>query len=245
MKKTQSPISEQSLFFYKICLLSFIIVFVAVIFFFVGKIFVPVEKLEEAGATPFQIQTVVIDAGHGGKDGGASVGEVYEKNLNLEISHKVAQFLSLYNVNVVMTRSEDSLLAEDSSNNKKRDDLFNRVKIAKQYEDPVFVSIHMNKFPQEKYKGLQVFFSGNNPYSESLALMIQSNVKEYLEDDNDRNVKRAGASIYVLDRLLCPSVLIECGFLSNPDDLNKLQSEEYQNALAFVIANSIIEYINL
>lgn len=245
MKKTQSSISEHSSFFYKFFLLSVLIVFVAVIFFFVGKSFVRADKVAEANTVPEPLVTVIVDAGHGGQDGGASVGEVYEKNLNLEISNKVVQFLALFNVDVVLTRDEDKLLADDSSGNKKRDDLYNRVNLVKKYEDPIFVSIHMNKFPQEKYKGLQVFFSANNSYSESLALMIQSNVKEYLEADNNRGVKRAGSSIYVLDRLMCPSVLVECGFLSNPEDLNKLQNEEYQNQLAFVIANSIIEYINL
>lgn len=191
------------------------------------------------------VPVVVIDAGHGGIDGGASAGEVYEKDLNLKISGKVRDYLSLYSVNAVMTRERDTLLADDESKHKKRDDLLARVKFANSFGDCIYVSIHMNKFPIEKYSGLQVFYSPNNPLSEALSLVIQENVREKIDPDNTRQTKKAGASIYVLDRLTCPAVLIECGFLSNAEELKKLTDDGYQNALAFVIAGSIIEYLNL
>ena len=137
------------------------------------------------------------------------------------------------------------MLAEDTSVNKKIDDLKNRVKIVENYELPIFVSINMNKFPIEKYRGLQVFYSPNNRQSEALAITVQKNVNKQLDPDNHRNVKKSDSSIYVLDRTFCPSVLIECGFLSNNYDIKNLTNEAYQAQLAFVIANSIIEYIEL
>ena len=110
---------------------------------------------------------------------------------------------------------------------------------------PIFVSIHANKFPIAKYRGIQVFYSPNDKKSEALAILIRENVIENLGEHNDRAVKKADTSIYVLDRAKCPAVLIECGFMSNPDDFALMTSEAYQEELAFVIANSIMEYINL
>ena len=102
----------------------------------------------------------------------------------------------------------------------------------------------MNKFPQEKYSGLQVFYSANNINSEFLAQKIQDNVVNALQNANNRKIKPSGTSIYVLDRLECPSVLVECGFMSNKDELEKLSNEEYRRSLAFIISQSIIEFIN-
>ena len=189
--------------------------------------------------------TIVLDAGHGGGDSGASVDGVLEKDLNLSITRKIREFLRLYDVDICLTRDGDFLLADEASTHKKRDDLFNRVDIARKFDSPVFVSIHMNKFPESKYRGFQVFYSSNSPYSEALALVMRDNNVAHLDCENSRDIKKATSSIYVLDRLECPAVLVECGFLSNPVDLKNLCDEQYQNKLAFVIANSIIEYIKL
>lgn len=229
----------------KVILVSVAIVFVVIVFLLVQKIFVFSDDKLEVMAEPEERFVVIIDPGHGGADGGASVNGIYEKDLNLVLSTKVCDILSLYNVDVRITRNEDKMLAEDSSLNKKREDLYNRVEYAKGFKDPIFVSIHMNKFCDSKYKGLQVFYSRNDPYSEALALTIQSNCKKQLSPDNNRNVKPATSSIYILDRLYCPAVLVECGFISNKDDLSCLCDEGYQTKLAFVLANSIIEYIKL
>ncbi len=188
---------------------------------------------------------VIIDAGHGGADGGAEVNGVFEKDLNLQIANKVRDFLKLYNVQCEMTRTDDTLLSSDEAKSKKQSDLTNRVKFARDFDNPVFVSIHMNKFPQEKYSGLQVFYSKNDPKSEALALLVQDNVVKELQNGNKRKIKEAGTSIFVLDRLFCPAVLIECGFLSNDDERDKLCLDEYQTELAFVISTSIIEYLSL
>ncbi len=236
--------SEKLLFLVKTVIVSLLIVAAALSFFYIGKVLFDKPLLEVVEYTGDRV-TVVIDAGHGGIDSGATVGEVREKDLNLKVAKQIAVFLEYYDVDVYMTRSDDKLLAQDSSKHKKRDDLLNRVSFANQFNDPVFVSIHMNKFAEGKYNGLQVFYSPNNQYSEALALVLQSNNKEFLEPHNARNIKKSTDSIYVLDRLQCSAVLIECGFLSNDEDLSKLSDEEYQKKLAFVIANSIIEYIKL
>lgn len=188
---------------------------------------------------------IVIDPGHGGEDGGAEANGVIEKNVNLAISHVLSDLLKLSDTSVVMTRNDDRLLYRDGEeNHKKRHDLLNRVAVAEKYETALFVSIHQNKFEIPKYKGLQVYFSPNNPESERLAKIIQSNTREHLDNSNKREVKQADYRIKVLDLLKMPAVLIECGFLSNPEEAKLLASYEYQKKLAFMTYLSLTEYLN-
>lgn len=192
--------------------------------------------------------TVVIDAGHGGEDGGAngSCG-VVEKDINLRLAVMLSDMLEANGVNVVMTRTEDILLYDPSSDYKGRKkalDLAARLKIAKETPNSVFVSIHMNSFPQSQYSGLQVYYSKNNENSKKIADLIQSNTKLYLQENNRRKTKPATSSIYLLDRLDTPSVLVECGFLSNPEECMKLATDEYRQKLAFVMFCSIMDYIS-
>ncbi len=230
-------------FVVKIIIVSLLFLLLSVLFTFFGTNLSKEENEPSSVGITSDI-TVVIDAGHGGIDGGAEVNGVFEKDLNLSVSKSVSEFLSLYNVNCVMTRTDDVLLSDADAKKKKQSDLLNRVKLAKSCTNPVFISIHMNKFPLEKYSGLQVFYSVNNPDSELLAEKIQGNVVSALQNDNNRKIKPSGSTIYVLDRLECPSVLVECGFMSNRNELENLLSEEYRQTLAFVIAQSIIEFIN-
>ena len=239
----KTKINKFSFLLFVLSLLLFLTVGFA--FFILGKSFFGIQTSSENLNSSYNKYTVVIDAGHGGRDSGASYGGIYEKDLTLSISERIAEFLSLYDVEVKMTRTEDKLLCDDSSKHKKRDDLLNRLKFASSFENQIFVSIHINKFPESKYKGLQVFHSVNNPFSESLALVLQSNVKETLQRDNNRAIKKSTSSIYLLDRIKCPAVLIECGFISNDEERELLVSELYQKRLAFTIANSIIEFINI
>jgi N-acetylmuramoyl-L-alanine amidase len=102
----------------------------------------------------------------------------------------------------------------------------------------------MNSFPEEKYRGLQVFYSPNNPASESLAVQIQNTTHEYLQQQNDRKIKKATSSIYLLDRLQCPAVLVECGFLSNPEEAALLAQSDYRRELAFVLFSAVMSYIS-
>ena len=192
--------------------------------------------------------TVVIDAGHGGEDGGTvGVNGAYEKNLNLSIAKKLGKTLEAKGVNAVLTRDEDILLYDKNSDHvghKKEQDLLNRRRIAEGYENAIFVSIHMNSFPDPKYSGLQVYYSSNDQASASLAGRIQSITRQKLMPENQRQIKKDDGSIYLLDRLNCPAVLVECGFLSNPAECDRLCDEGYQRDLSTCIADAIIEHIN-
>ena len=119
-------------------------------------------------------------------------------------------------------------------------DLKNRLAVAERNPQSVFVSIHMNKFSIEKYSGLQVYYSPNHEASLMLAETIQEKVKATLQPNNDRKVKPAGSNIFLLDRISSPAVLVECGFLSNPAEAQKLTDKTYQTQLSLVLADSIL-----
>lgn len=198
----------------------------------------------DAAASP----VVVIDAGHGGEDGGA-VGSngIYEKDINLRISVMLCDLLRANGVETVMTRTEDVLLYDKTSDHhgqKKAQDLANRRKIAEQYEHAVFVSIHMNAFPQAKYRGLQVYYSPNHSKSQHLAQTVQSLVQQTLQPENSRKIKPSGGTIYLLEHLTCPAVLVECGFLSNPEECALLSTEDYQRKLALLLCLSVLSYFS-
>ncbi|MBQ7172832.1 MAG: N-acetylmuramoyl-L-alanine amidase [Clostridia bacterium] len=189
--------------------------------------------------------TVVLDAGHGGEDGGATDARGRcEKDLNLAIVFLIRDYLKENGVPVILTRADDSMLYDKTSNyagSKKRQDLERRVEICKSCENPIFVSIHMNSFPQSQYHGLQVWYSGNNGQSKILAESIQNQVKETLQPENERAVKKATDAIFVLQHLNCPAVLVECGFLSNPKEAEQLQDPAYQKVLAKEISLGILK----
>ena len=196
--------------------------------------------------------TVILDAGHGGEDGGA-VGtvngkEIYEKDLNLSIALMLRDLLEADGVSVVMTRTEDVLLYDrntDYEGRKKVLDLAARLHIGQSIENAIFVSIHMNAFPQAQYKGLQVYYSPNHSLSATLAKNVQDRVKEQLQTDNHRKIKRAGSDIFLLEHLECPAVLIECGFLSNAQECAALNEQVYRQKLAFLLFCSIREAVEV
>ncbi len=194
---------------------------------------------------------VVLDAGHGGEDGGCVGADgTYEKDLNLAVTLRIYEMLSAMGIRCVLTRSSDMLLYDlygelsDYDGVKKVYDLKNRVKYAEEFENAVFISIHMNTFSRSEYSGLQVWYSKNSEGSSRLADMVASYGKSYLQRENDRATKQADSSIYVLDRIKIPAVLIECGFLSNTDECARLSDEEYQGALALTIASAVTEYLS-
>lgn len=189
-------------------------------------------------------RTVIIDAGHGGEDVGAiGINSVYEKDLNMQISVKLGDYLNAAGFNVVYTRIEDCLLYTKEQNIKgmrKIYDLKNRVAIANSYSDAIFISIHMNSFGQENCSGLQIYHSANAS-AQKLASSVQNSVKSLLQPTNHRSIKQ-GNEIYILENSLVPAILIECGFISNPDECKKLCEKEYQKELCFAILCGIIEY---
>ena len=192
--------------------------------------------------------TVIIDAGHGGEDGGASSAEgLCEKDVNLDISIMLYEMLTLNGINAVMTRTDDRLLYDrniDFKGRKKALDLAARHNIEQSTENAIFVSIHMNAFTDPRYSGLQVWYSPNNPESTEIAKQIQDNTRKYLQPENNRKIKKAGSDIYLLDRATSPAVLVECGFLSNPEEAKRLESQEYRQKLAFIIFSSLIQHIS-
>jgi len=187
--------------------------------------------------------TVLVDAGHGGKDGGATgVSGILEKDLNLEISGRLYTLLNLCGANAQMTRTEDEMLAlPGATGNAKGKDIRSRIQLAHEEENPLLVSIHMNSYPQEQYSGLQVFYGASDPLSFQCASLIQQRCKELLQPENDRKIKAAHAAIYLLYNADFPAVLIECGFLSNPEEEAALQTKEYQIKLAGSIASALLE----
>lgn len=205
------------------------------------------EKSKSVSSNDNNTITYVIDAGHGGEDAGAIANDnTLEKDLNLEIASLLCGILELNGNNVKMTRTEDTLLydyyddLEDYTGQKKVYDLKNRVKIANEFENPIYVGIHMNKFSVSKYNGLQVYYSCNNSGSIDIANKIKSNTRLYLQSDNKREIKKADSSIYILNNIDCPAVLIECGFLSNDEDINNLKDKDYQMKLSLILFTSLI-----
>lgn len=186
----------------------------------------------------------VLDPGHGGEDGGATANGILEKDINLSVSEKAAAFLTLTPYSVHMTRTDDRLLYEAGEENRKKyHDLVHRAEFASSFERAVFISIHQNKFEIPKYRGLQVYYSPNNALSCTLAVCIQTNMRSLLDPTNKREVKKADHRIRVLASLHMPAVLVECGFLSNPEEAELLKTDAYQKKLAFVLFLSTVQFV--
>ena len=190
---------------------------------------------------------IIIDAGHGGEDSGAvGINGAFEKDLNLSIALLIGEELTKRGYTVVYTRTEDKMLylpEENIKGMRKISDLKNRCKVTMQYEDCILISIHMNSFGSSKYSGLQVYYADGNDESRILATKIQNAVREELQPENKRQVKN-GKSLYLLENSNGTPVIIECGFLSNESECEKLSQKEYQKELSFSIICGIIEYIN-
>lgn len=211
----------------------------------VSVLFVSVNRSEIQTDTDRPLPTVVIDAGHGGEDGGAvSADGLLEKDVNLDIAMRLCDLLTANGIPVVMTRTEDILLYDrnaDYEGRKKSLDLAARRKIAEETPNCLFVSIHMNSFPDARYDGLQVWYSPNDPASETVAQTIQKTAKDVLQPENDRKIKAATSAIYLLHHLTVPAVLVECGFLSNPAEATKLGTDAYRQDVAFTLFLAISE----
>ncbi|MBQ3177392.1 MAG: N-acetylmuramoyl-L-alanine amidase [Clostridia bacterium] len=190
----------------------------------------------------------VLDPGHGGEDGGAVAEDgTPEKNLNLEIALRMGEIADLLGYPTVLTRTDDTMLydrygdLEEYGGKKKTYDLRNRLRFAEESGCALFCSIHMNKFPDVSCSGLQVYYSPNAAESSSYAALLQSYARTFLDAGNTREIKKATSSIYLLHRIRLPAVLVECGFLSNPEEREKLQEKHYQLQLASVLTAALAE----
>ncbi len=194
------------------------------------------------------IHTVILDPGHGGEDGGA-VGwnDTVEKDINLAISLKLKQLLELQGFTVFMTREEDIMTCDPDAEGitaKKKSDMHNRLALMNEHPEAVVLSIHQNLFEQQKYSGAQMFYGKNNPWSKELAQSLQDAFVSQLQPDNLRQIKEGQKDLYLLWESENPIVLVECGFLSNPEECEKLTQDEYQNQVAFTILAGLTQWMS-
>lgn len=188
--------------------------------------------------------TVVIDSGHGGNDPGKTTADgTLEKDLNLAIALKLQKYLEAADITVVMTRMSDCGLYDASSKNKKVQDMRNRVALMNDESVNLVVSIHQNSYSDPTVKGAQVFYYGTSTEGSKLADVLQNRLVTDLDPANHRKAK-SNNSYYLLKKTTRPAVIVECGFLSNPTEAEKLKSEVYQDALAWSLHMGILEYLN-
>ena len=179
---------------------------------------------------PAEKQTIIIDAGHGGEDGGAEVDGVLEKDINLNISLILCDMLKANGYEVKMVRDSDISVYSDGAetlSEKKTSDLHNRLNLFNSDENNIVVSIHQNKFDNSKYSCTQVFYSVNNENSVILAESIRTAIVMLLQPDNTRELKPSSKDIFILDQAAVPAIIVECGFLSNDEERQKLTDEAY------------------
>ena len=187
---------------------------------------------------------VVIDAGHGGDDPGkVGINGVYEKDVNLKIAKLVKLFLEANDITVVMTRESDEGLYDADASNKKVQDMKRRIELIDNTSPALTVSIHQNSFPEEYVHGAQVFYYTGSTQGRQLAEYIQNQLVEKTDPGNRRQVK-ANDSYYLLKKTGTPIVIVECGFLSNSDEAERLCTPEYQERIAWAIHMGILRYLN-
>ncbi len=214
----------------------------------VVTVFVAVMQIslngQQAVNTAPQKDYILIDPGHGGADGGASAADgTLEKDINLAVAMPLADMLRVCGYPVRMTRDTDISVHDESAGTlreQKVSDMHNRLAM---YNDAkIAIGIHTNKFPQTQYFGTQLFYSTNCPESEDVASSIRQSVVQLLQPKNTREMKKADSNIFLLHKAQVPAVFVECGFLSNEQELAKLKSPDYQQLLAFAIWNGLMQY---
>lgn len=196
-------------------------------------------------STPVSGKTIVVDAGHGTPDEGAESSDgTTEAQLNLKIALKLQNLLEQSGSTVVLTRSDENSiydLDKKTLRQKKVSDIRNRVKIGNESSADIFVSIHLNKIPQEQYWGWQCFYKKNDDSSKKLAQSIQGNLNEAIQKENKREAMQLD-TVYIMKHVEIPISIVECGFLSNKEEEQQLLNDEYQNKLAWGIYNGITDY---
>lgn len=217
-------------------------VLLAVVMFFAAASRVK-EHLSAGGEiSPFT--KIIIDPGHGGMDGGAiGSGGVIEKDINLSIALKLRTLLEMQGYEVIMTRDSDVSIYDqgvEGIGKQKKSDMRNRLKLIEKNPDAIVLSIHQNQFSQSKYHGAQMFYGKKNPLSKEIAQSIQKTFAQQLQPDNTREIKVGGKDLFLLYRSENPIVLVECGFISNPEECANLLDEEYQSKVAFVIYTGLV-----
>ncbi len=199
---------------------------------------------EAETASAENIPVVVIDAGHGGEDGGAVANGIVEKDVNLEIARQLRDMLELSGFRVRMIREDDRSVCDegaDTIREKKVSDMKNRLKTAGSDSRNILISIHQNKFRDSKYSGAQIFYASKDPGSKELAGCVRSAVTGLLQPENKREIKPED-NAYLLKNAVVPSIIVECGFISNPEEAALLRDKEYQKKLAFSVLCGFLDY---
>lgn len=205
------------------------------------------ERALPVSASPSEKPIVVLDAGHGGLDSGAvGAAGTLEKNVNLSIVLTLRDMLEMSGFEVVLTRDQDISIYDpgvEGIRNQKLNDMDNRLEIIQSYPDSIFLCIHQNNFTDPRYFGGQMFYNNNNPGNYTLARIMQNKFAE-LQPGNDREIKLSGNELFLLKSNPNPSLMIECGFLSNPEEEALLATYEYQQKVAFTIYAGLMEYLD-
>lgn len=203
------------------------------------------NTLAPVSSTPISNHTIILDAGHGNPDGGA-IGQdgSIESNLNLDIVLKLQKLLEASNCTVILTRSDENGIYESTAEtirDKKVSDMKSRADIANNSNAEIFISIHMNKLDQSKYSGWQTFYKNKDENSKKIAENIQTSLNYFIKKENSRTIKSI-SGIYLTKNVEIPLVIVECGFLSNEKENKLLQTDSYQNELAWSIYIGIMDY---
>ncbi len=190
-----------------------------------------------------QQDCIIIDVGHGGFDSGkVGVNGELEKDINLQVALKLKDLLKADGISVIMTRENDEGLYDENANNKKVQDLQKRCDLINKEKPLLTISIHQNSYTSPEIKGAQVFYYANSTESQKLAQIIQETLIRQVDPENHREAK-ANDSYYLLKKTESPIVIVECGFLSNPQEAQKLTDETYQQQLVTAIRNGVFQYL--
>ncbi len=194
-----------------------------------------------------ELPIIVLDAGHGGIDGGCSSADgVPEKGINLDILLRLRDMLEISGYTVEVTRDTDTSIHDkgiEGIANQKSSDMDNRLEIFNKHENAVCISIHQNQFTDSRYHGAQMFYSSSNDESERLARTLQSRFAENLQPENEREIKLCGKELFLCYYSKNPTVMAECGFLSNPDEAALLNTDDYRGKVAFTLYTGINEFV--
>lgn len=224
-----------------------VIVSVLIVASFALNIFTVSKSVKQASVSVSDAVTVIVDAGHGGEDGGA-IGKSgsLEKDINLQFALKVNDYLSFFGINTYMVRTEDRSVGDitlPTIRERKVSDIRARAALMDLFENSIYLSIHQNEFTQSYVHGTQVFYAPNSEESKNLATVIQKTVCSLTQPDNTKVPKESGTNIYVLYNATKPACLCECGFVSNPEEEKLLLSEDYQRKFSLALSFSVLNYL--
>ena len=209
-----------------------IIIFFFICLFLLEKVDARINELPLLG------RVIFVDPGHGGRDPGTMYGKISEKDIVLDISLKLRDELSKKGAIVYMTRETDTDLSSEWDDRKKRGDLYRRILMYKKYNAELYLSIHINQYKNPKWSGIEVLYNSINPENKKIGTILMKNFKT--EFGTKRTLKTT--DLYMYKNTTVPGVLIECGFISNPNERYLLQKASHQYKLAKSITNSVVEY---